>query len=358
MGNAGDVRLNQEDNGSMLPTWGEVDQVAARLMAPIVGAKPHEVSVMGSLTANLHILMASFYRPIGERSKVILERDTFSSDYYAVQSQIQWHGLEMDNMVLIDLISDDTLALSTARILAITSEHASTTALIILSGVQYLTGQVLDMKQITSHAHSKGIMIGWDLAHAVGNVELHLHDWLVDFAVWCNYKYMNAGLGAIGSIFVHERHGEVDRTKRMEGYRPRLAGWWGNDVSTFAPSTGGAGYQLSNASVLDIVALTASLEVFNQTDMLEFLLGNIDRRPFKIITSSIPMERDCQLTLRFDDQHLLDRIMMRLKDKGFVVAQKEQMMQVAPVPLYNTFTEVWEFVDELRRALASCRSVA
>ncbi|THC95246.1 hypothetical protein EYZ11_005285 [Aspergillus tanneri] len=329
MGNAGDVRLNQEDNGSMLPTWGEVDQVAARLMAPIVGAKPHEVSVMGSLTANLHILMASFYRPIGERSKVILERDTFSSDYYAVQSQIQWHGLEMDNMVLIDLISDDTLALSTARILAITSEHASTTALIILSGVQYLTGQVLDMKQITSHAHSKGIMIGWDLAHAVGNVELHLHDWLVDFAVWCNYKYMNAGLGAIGSIFVHERHGEVDRTKRMEGYRPRLAGWWGNDVS-------------SRFSCW----------------ILEFLLGNIDRRPFKIITSSIPMERDCQLTLRFDDQHLLDRIMMRLKDKGFVVAQKEQMMQVAPVPLYNTFTEVWEFVDELRRALASCRSVA
>ncbi|KAJ5768707.1 Kynureninase (L-kynurenine hydrolase) [Penicillium odoratum] len=368
--------LTKKIGESPLPTWGEMDQAAARLMAPIVGANPHEVSVMGGLTANLHILLASFYRPVGERSKVILERDTFSSDYYAVQSQIQWHGLEVDNMVLIDPVSGDTLALSTAGILAVIDDHASTAALIILSGVQYLTGQVLDIKRITAHAHSRDIMIGWDLAHAVGNVELYLHSWMVDFAVWCNYKYMNAGPGAIASIFVHEKHGEVDQTKGMEGYRPRLAGWWGNEMSSrfamlnnFAPCTGAAGYQLSNASVLDTVALIASLEVFNQTDMvairkksvlltgyLDFLLGNVDPRPFKVITSSIPVERGCQLTLRFDDQHFLDRVVMRLKAKGFVVAQKQQMMRVAPVPLYNTFTEVWAFVDELRRALESCRS--
>lgn len=138
----------------------------------------------------------------------------------------------MDNMVLIDPIPGDNLALSTAKILAVIDDHASTAALIILSGVQYLTGQVLDIEQITSHAHSRGIMIGWDLAHAVGNIELNLHDWRVDFAVWCNYKYMNAGPGAIGSIFVHETHGQVDQTKGMEGYRPRLAGWWGNDSSS------------------------------------------------------------------------------------------------------------------------------
>ncbi|PYH97266.1 hypothetical protein BO71DRAFT_438922 [Aspergillus ellipticus CBS 707.79] len=359
---------------SPLPTWGEADQVAARLMAPIVGGKPHEVPVMGNLTANLHALLASFYRPLGERTRIILEREAFSSDYYAVQSQIQWHGLDgMENIVLIEPICERTLALSTAKILSVIDENASSAALIILSGVQYLTGQVLDMKLITSHAHRRGVVVGWDLAHAVGNIELCLHDWEVDFAVWCNYKYMNAGPGAIGSIFVHEKHGQVDQNKGIEGYRPRLAGWWGNDMTSrfamqneFAPNMGAAGYQLSNPSVLDTVTLIASLEVFNQVGMsairqkyvvltgyLDHLLRHLEFQPFEIMTSPDPSERGAQLSLLFDNKVILDRIMARLKGKGIVVAQKQDVMRVAPVPLYNTFTEMWRFVDELHCALES-----
>lgn len=160
---------------------------------------------------------------------------------YAVQSQIQWHGLDIsENMVLIEPVSERTGALAVSEILSAIDANASSTALILLSGVQYLTGQLLNMKEITAYAQSKGIVVGWDLAHAAGNVELSLHDWNVDFAVWCNYKYMNAGPGAIGSIFVHEKHGKVDRSMGIQGYRPRLAGWWGNEMSNrFAmePST-------------------------------------------------------------------------------------------------------------------------
>ena len=267
----------------------------------------------------------------------------------------------------------------------------------ILSGVQYLTGQVLDMERITLFAHSKGIMVGWDLAHAVGNVELHLHDWGVDFAVWCNYKYMNAGPGAISSIFIHQRHGQVERSKGIEGYRQRLAGWWGNDIRNrfemqncklrhqiagqsfikvsvliisfflaFTPSLGAAGYQISNASNLDIAALIASLEIFNLTRMsairrksvlltgyLEHLLLGIRPHRFKIMTSSKTAERGAQLSLRFN-KNQLDSVMARLKKKGIVLAQKQDIMRVAPAPLYNTFMEVWEFATELQDALLAC----
>jgi kynureninase len=257
--------LSKKMAGSPLPTWGEVDTVAAELMVPVVGAVAGEVSVMGGLTANLHVLMASFYRPQGSRTKIMIERDTFSSDYvgsdnphrvphpfgmllivdlspsalqYAVQSQIQLHGLDIDsNVVTIEpdpssSSSDTPYLLSTSRILATIDEHGPTTALLLLSGVQYVSGQVLAMQEITAYAQTHGILVGWDLAHAVGNVELRLHDWGVDFAVWCNYKFMNAGPGAIGGVFVHERHGRVDRDRGVDGYRPRLAGWWGNEMGS------------------------------------------------------------------------------------------------------------------------------
>ncbi|KAL3464883.1 pyridoxal phosphate-dependent transferase [Aspergillus heterothallicus] len=322
-------------NRSTLPTWEVADRIAAELIAPIVGAKPQEVAVMGSLTSNLHVLLASFYRPHGKRTKIILEREAFSSDF--------------------SLTAKETLSLSTERILSLISEAPDLIALVLLSGVQYLTGQVLPMNCIT---------VSWDLAHAVGNIELCLHDWGVDFAVWCNYKYMNAGPGAIGGIFVHERHGEVDRAKGIEGYRARLAGWWGSEtINRFRMENndGAAGFQLSNPSILNTVALIGSLRIFSATNMakvrqqstmltgyLEYLLSKLDPRPFEIITTSDPQQRGAQLSLRFINEELLNRVVVALKERGIVVAQKGDVMRVAPVPLYNTFIEIWDFVDALK----------
>lgn len=257
---------------------------------------------------------------------------------------------------------------------------------------------MLEIEKITSFARSKGIIVGWDLAHAVGNVELRLHDWNVDFAVWCNYKYMNSGPGAIGSIFIHEKYGKVDPSLGIKGYRPRLAGWWGNDIKNrfemrnctyhqqacrlcwihilyilihflpaFLPGSGTAGYQISNPSVLDTVALISSLEIFNQTNMsilrqksvlltgyLEYLLRRTAAsRHFEIMTSSNPFERGAQLGLRFEE-NVLDIVMLRLKEKGIVVAQKQDVMRVAPVPMYNSFVDVWNFVTELQEILLAC----
>ncbi|KAL3445283.1 hypothetical protein BJX65DRAFT_297025 [Aspergillus insuetus] len=361
-------------DSSSLPTWKVADRVAAELIAPIVGAKPHEVAVMGNLTTNLHLLLASFYRPQGKRTKILLERGAFSSDFYAVQSQLQWHGLDpAHHMVLVEPDCQEKLVLQAERILSLLDEGSETIALVLLSGVQYLTGQVLPMQRITSFASLRGITVGWDLAHAVGNVELCLHSWEADFAVWCSYKYMNAGPGAIGGIFVHERHGKVDRAKGMQGYRPRLAGWWGSEVTSrfrmenrFAPSSGAAGFQLSNPSMLDTMALIGSLEIFNQTSMaaireasmmltgyLEYLLSGINPRPFQVMTSSDPQQRGAQLSLRFSEEKCLNRVVAGLKEKGIVVAQTRDVMRVAPVPLYNTFTEVWDFVNALQMMLQS-----
>jgi len=224
-----------EHEDSNLPGFLHIDDTAAKLMAPVVGALPGEVAVMETLTANLHLMMASFYRPTKEKYKVILEGKAFPSDHYAVESQIKQHGLDVkEAMVLIEPADPHSPTISTSHILSVIDKHASTTALILLPGIQYYTGQYLDIKQITARAHSHSTLIGWDLAHAVGNVELLLHDWDVDFAVWCNYKYLNSGPGAVGGLFVHSKHGETDLAaaqEEKEAYRPRLAGWWGGDKS-------------------------------------------------------------------------------------------------------------------------------
>lgn len=220
-------------------------------MAPLVGALPAEVVVMETLTANLHLMMASFYRPTKDRYKIVLEGKAFPSDHvsisklllfrhsltsflqYAVESQIRHHGYDPKKaVVLIKPDDPESATISTSHILSIIEEHASSTAMILLPGVQYYTGQYLDIKRITAQAHSLSILIGWDLAHAVGNVDLHLSEWNVDFGAWCNYKYVNSGPGAIGGLFVNSRHSDVDLSAMKrgdEGYRPRLAGWWGGD---------------------------------------------------------------------------------------------------------------------------------
>lgn len=300
-------------------------------------------------------------------------------------------------MVLIEPEDPESPNLTTEQILRVIDDNASSTALILLSAVQYYTGQYFDMRRITDHARSNGILIGWDCAHAVGNVDLQLHDWNVDFAAWCSYKYLNSGPGGMAGLFVHERHGHVDMGKAdtKEGaFRPRLAGWWGGDKGTrflmengmalyrqavvaltystvFLPQPGAAGYQLSNPSVLDMTAVVASLEIFNRTSMtdirkkslqltgyLEHLLLTypVDSLPnenlFTIITPSNPKERGAQLSVRLRPG-LMDSVLESLEEHGVIVDErKPDVIRVAPAPLYNTYTEVWEFC---RILLEACR---
>ncbi|RAO70208.1 uncharacterized protein BHQ10_006220 [Talaromyces amestolkiae] len=368
--------VSHED--ALLPPYLHVDDAGSKLLAPIVGASPSEVAVMGTLTGNIHILMSSFYRPTAERHKIILEGKAFPSDHYAVESQIRLHNFDpATSMVLIEPEDAEKPILSTEQILRVIDENASDTALIFLPGIQFYTGQYFDIKTITAHAHSKGIPIGWDCAHAVGNVELQLHDWDVDFAVWCHYKYVNSGPGAMAGLFVHEKHGIVklgEETGESPSYHPRLAGWWGHDKETrfqmnnkFVPQEGAAGYQISNPSVLDLSAVASSLEIFNQATMpalrqksleltgyLEHLLlkyplddpstsNDKDQRPFTIITPSDPSSRGAQLSILLQPG-LLDKVLEILEEEGVVIDErKPNVVRVAPAPLYNTFTDVWEF---------------
>ncbi|KAJ5368539.1 uncharacterized protein N7496_008299 [Penicillium cataractarum] len=360
----------------LLPPFVDVDTAASKLMAPIVGASQKEVAVMGTLTANLHFLMASFYQPTSEKYKIILEGKAFPSDHYAIESQVRHHNFDPKQaMVLIEPENLDRPILTTDQIIRVIDENASSTALILLSAIQFYTGQYFDIQKITAHAHSKGILIGWDCAHAAGNVDLRLHDWDVDFAAWCSYKYLNSGPGGMAALFVHERHGKVDNE---ETFRPRLSGWWGSDLqtrfqmnNTFVPQSGAAGFQLSNPSVLDINAVVASLEIFNRATMksirekslhitgyLEHLLlkypldAPAEDKPFTLITPSNPAERGAQLSLRLQPG-LLDHVLHYLEEHGVVIDErKPDVIRVAPAPLYNTYTDVWEFCQIF---LQACR---
>ncbi|PYI30163.1 kynureninase [Aspergillus indologenus CBS 114.80] len=363
----------------LLPPFVDVDEAGSKLMAPIVGAHPEEVAVMGTLTANLHLLMASFYKPTKERYKIIIEGKAFPSDHYAVESQIKHHDLRPeDAMVLIEPQDSKFPTLSTEEILRVIDDHASSTAIILLSAIQFYTGQYFDIEKITAYAQSKGILVGWDCAHAAGNVDLQLHDWNVDFAAWCTYKYLNSGPGCMAALFVHEKHGQIDKDKigtAEQPFRPRLSGWWGGDKQTrfmmennFVPQTGAAGYQLSNPSVLDTSALAASLELFNRTSMaqirekslqitayleqllLKYPLESLPERPFDIITPSNPAERGAQLSLRLAPG-LLDGVLEILEEHAVVIDErKPDVIRVAPAPLYNSYVDVWEFCQVFLRA--------
>ncbi|KAJ5172606.1 hypothetical protein N7492_005199 [Penicillium capsulatum] len=363
----------------LLPPFVDVDTTGSKMMAPVVGALQSEVAVMGTLTANLHLLMASFYCPTASRYKIILEGKAFPSDHFAVESQIVHHGFEpKDAMVLIEPENLDRPILKTEQILKIIDDNASSTALILLSAIQFYTGQYFDIERITSHAHSKGILIGWDCAHAAGNVDLRLHDWNVDFAAWCTYKYINSGPGGMAALFVHENHGRVDDTEphTEKPFRPRFSGWWGSDLQTrfnmdnkFLPQPGAAGFQLSNPSVLDMNAVVSSLEIFGRANIKEIrekslkITGYLEHlllqypldsppedKPFTLITPSNPAERGAQLSLRLNPG-LLDHVLHHLEENGVVVDErKPDVIRVAPAPLYNTYTEVWEFCQIFLKA--------
>ncbi|OJD39786.1 kynureninase [Diplodia corticola] len=380
--------------------WVDIDEDAKVESARIVGAQPDEVAVMQTLTANLHLLMASFYRPTKDRYKIIIEGKAFPSDHYAVQSQLHLHNLH-PSTALVELNPPDpnTSYLPTSYILSVIEAHASSTALLLLPGIQYYSGQFLDIPTITAYAQARGIIVGWDLAHAVGNVPLQLHDWNVDFAAWCNYKYMNGGPGVIGGLFVHARHTPVNPSSSTDsppqpstaadvsadtlGYRPRLSGWWGHDKSTrfqmrsaFVPMPGAAGFQLSNPSALDTTALLASLSVFATTSVadlrakslrltayLEHLLFSSTPeddggRLYSLITPRDPNERGAQLSLLLKPG-LLEDVMDELESEGVVVDERRpDVVRVAPAPLYNGFADVWRFVDVFGKACRKAAAVA
>ncbi|KIX02402.1 kynureninase [Rhinocladiella mackenziei CBS 650.93] len=367
-----------DHSDSPLQPFLHIDDHAAKLMAPIVGAVESEVAVMGSLTANLHFLMSSFYRPSAKgegRWKILLEGKAFPSDHYAVESQIVHHGLDpAEGMILLEPVDPQLPIIPTEQILRAIDKHASELALILLPGIQFYTGQYFDIATITAHAHSRGILIGWDCAHAVGNVDLKLHDWDVDFAAWCSYKYLNSGPGAMAGIFVNERFGKVDLDSSTQKFWPRLSGWWGDDKSSrfqmtnnFVPRPGAAGYQLSNPSALDLSAVVASLQVFNETTMKElreksleltnYLEQLLDAMALKapgvldIITPRDPKERGAQLSIRLAPG-LLDGVLEHLEREGVIVDErKPDVIRVAPAPLYNSFMDVFEFSQVLEAAL-------
>lgn len=363
---------------SPLTQWQDMAEQCARQSADLVGASPSEIVIMNTLTVNLHMMMASFYKPDAKRHKIILEWRPFPSDYYAIESQVTWHGLDpAKSMVKIE--PNEDCYMPTEKILATIDEHADETALLLLPGIQYYSGQLLDMPTITAYARARGIVVGWDLAHAAGNVELKMHDWDVDFACWCTYKYINGGPGAIAGAFVHERHGAVewrDGPDSPPTYRPRLTGWYGGDKSVrfnmdnkFVPTPGAAGYQASNPSALELASLAGTLSVFNKTSMkdlrskalvltayAEHLLDGIladakDETLFRILTPRDPLQRGTQLSVMLRDG-LLDSINAALEVNGVLCdKRKPGVIRVAPVPLYSRFEDVWKFMQILRSAL-------
>ncbi|GAB7339494.1 hypothetical protein MBLNU457_6115t1 [Dothideomycetes sp. NU457] len=375
----------KEIEDSPLVPWLHVDDDAVKDMAAVVGAREEEVSVMQTLTANLHFAMATFYRPNSTRHKIILESKAFPSDHYAIQSQMHHHNIDPAKaMITIEPTTPTKPTLSTSQILSVIDEHASSTALLLLPAVQFYTGQYFDIATITAHAQKLGIVVGWDCAHAVGNVDLQLHEWNVDFAVWCNYKYMNCGPGSIGGLFIHNRHSSVQSAtdNAPAEFRHRLAGWWGSSKSSrfsmtnvFEPIPGAAGWQLSNPSVADLTAVRASLDVFKETSMAElrkksllqtgYLEQLLDRlaeedeksgsRNFEIITPREQDERGAQLSVRLSPG-LLEGVLVVLEEEGVVVDErKPDVIRVAPAPLYNTFADVLRFAQVFGGACRRCR---
>ena len=327
--------------------------------ARLVGAKPIEVVVMNSLTVNLNLLMISFYRPTAKRNKIMMEYMAFPSDQYAVENQVKFHGYNPNDAIIELMPREGENCIRTADILAKIDEHKDELALIMIGGVNYYTGQLFDMATITSHAKkcSSDIVVGYDLAHATGNVKMQLHDWNVDFATWCSYKYLNSGPGGTSGVFVHEKHAE-------NNLLPRLSGWWGNDESTrfkmqkgFIPQQGAAGWQMSNAQVLSMAAHRASLAIFDEVGMdkliaksklltgyLEFLLLNGKRKDFKIITSEDVAQRGCQLSIVMNENG--KKTFDALTQNGVIADWREpDVIRVAPVPLYNTFEDVYRFAE-------------
>lgn len=329
-------------------------------LAHIMGAQEQEVTVMNALTVNLHLLMLTFYRPTSQRYKIIMEAGAFPSDQYAVETQVKHYGFEPADAIVEVAPRPGEKLLHTDDILQTIRAHGQETALVLFSGIQYYTGQLFPVETITREAHQVGAIAGFDLAHVAGNVPMQLHDWKVDFAVWCSYKYLNGGPGAVGGIFIHEKHAVKEQP-------PRMAGWWGNPESTrfrmekgFVPKPGASGWCVSTAQVFNTVCLRASLQMFLEAGMdnirrksvtltayLQFLLGQVSHLPFRIITPESPEERGAQLSLFFPENGR--RVHDAMQAAGVVVDYREPgVIRVAPAPLYCSFSDVFRFFEILQ----------
>jgi kynureninase len=353
-----DLGVNAHFSGKT--PWYSYHEVFRESGARLIGAKPSEVVLMNSLTVNLHLMMVSFYRPTPARYKILIEDPCFPSDLYAVKTQLRFHGYDPAEALVIAKPRKGEYLVRTEDIDEILAKEGERIALVLLDGVNFVTGQVLDMAHITAAAKRHGCVVGFDLAHAAGNILLQLHDWDVDFAVWCNYKYLNSGPGAVGGCFVHERHGESDLL--------RLGGWWGNDPATrfqmhlqpeFVPRKGAEGWQVSNPPILSMAPVRASFAIFDEAGMpalrakserlsgyLEFLLDRFGSTCFEIITPRDPAQRGCQMSLLVRERP--KEVLEQLDADGVTCDFREpNVLRVAPAPLYNTFHDVWIYADLL-----------
>jgi kynureninase len=338
--------------------WYSYHELVRDAGARLVGARPDEVVFMNGLTVNLHLMLASFYRPDRGRQKILIDGPTFPSDRYAVTTHVRQRGLPTGCVLCVEprpgepLLREDDVG---------SALEGNDVAVVLLSGVNFLTGQSYDVPRLVRAAHARGAVFGLDLAHAAGNVPLSLHDWGVDFAVWCSYKYLNSGPGAIAGCFVHERHGN-------DLAIPRLAGWWGNDPATrfrmqlepdFVPKQGADGWQLSNPPILSLAPVRASLALFDEATMpalrakserlTGYLIDLLDTLPAsrcELITPREPARRGCQVSLRIVDRPR--EAQKALEAAGVVCDFREpDVIRAAPVPLYNTYHEIWSFVRAL-----------
>ena len=347
--------------------WFSYHEIFPPLLTKIIGAFPEEIVVMNQLTVNLHLLMASFYRPTKERYKIICEAKAFPSDQYAFESQVRFHGLDPAFSIIEAVPRDGEHVLRTEDILALINEHAAETALVIFGAVNYYSGQVLDMEAISKAGHEAGACCGFDLAHAAGNIELHMHDWDVDFACWCSYKYLNSGPGGVAGAFIHQKH-------IAKKDIPRLAGWWGYDKSSrfnmekgFNPIPTAEGWQLSNAPVLSMAVHHASLDVFEDagienlitkgrqlSNYLLFILDEINtgkkEKMIAVITPRNDKEKGCQVSMLMLQKG--KEVFDALKQHGVLADWREpNVIRVAPVPLYNSFEDVYRFGEIVKNIL-------
>jgi kynureninase len=347
--------------------WYGLDDRFLETLASLVGAGPREVAVMNGLSVNLHLLLASFFRPAGRRRRILIERPCFPSDRFVVQTHLRWHGLDPASDLIEVGPCGGNDAIQESEIERVLQAGGDEVALVLLGGVNFLTGQVLDMPRIVEAARGCGARVGFDLAHAVGNIPLHLHDWDVDFAAWCHYKYVNAGPGAPAGVFVHERH------SRDPGIG-RLGGWWGNDPATrfrmqldpeFTPRADAAGWQLSCPPVLAMAPLGPALALLEEagidrlraksrqlTAYLEWLLAEALGREGQFMTPPEPDRRGAQLSVRLPDR--AEKVQKRLQEAGIVGDFRQpDVLRLAPAPLFNTFHEMWRTAEAVRAAVGA-----
>ena len=341
--------------------WFSYHELLSEKAAKVVGALPSEVVLMNQLSINIHLMMVSFYRPTAQRYKILCEAKAFPSDQYVLETQVKFHGYNPETSIVEVSPREGEHCIRTEDIIAAIEKNKNELALVMIGGVNYYSGQVFDMKTITEAGHKAGAYVGFDLAHAAGNIKLDLHNWNVDFAAWCSYKYLNSGPGSVSGIFVHQQHAHNDF--------PRFAGWWGHEKETrflmqkgFKPMDGAEGWQLSNAPIFSMAAHLAALDIVDEagmdalvakskklSDYLEFVIDEIGE-PLEIITPRNKSERGCQISIIAHGKG--KELFNKLTENGIIADWREpNVIRMAPVPLYNTFEDIFRFGEILKNAL-------